>query len=228
MCAAHPSSLTEDSDVYRTTSAITPVGGLLKRSFDLILTILSLLSALLLMLGIVVLIRLLSKGPAFYVHHRVGFNGKVFPCLKFRTMVVDADERLRHLLSTNSEARREFEITQKLKDDPRIIPGIGHFLRRTSLDELPQLVNVLLGHMSLVGPRPVTEGELRKYKGAAREYISSRPGITGLWQISGRSDITFENRVKIDQSYIRGWSLLLDLRIILSTFAVVLLRRGAY
>lgn len=220
--------MTSNSDSYVPLSKIRPLGGWTKRSFDVAFATLALLSASVLLVGIAVLIRLRTQGPAVYVHHRVGYGGKLFPCLKFRTMVVDADERLKHLLTTNSEARREFEVTRKLRNDPRIIPGIGHFLRKNSLDELPQLMNVLLGHMSLVGPRPVTEQELLRYKDASRDYISARPGITGLWQISGRSEISFENRVRIDQSYIRAWSFLSDLRIILNTVAALLLRRGAY
>lgn len=208
--------------------ALRPVGGKAKRIFDIVVAVTSLFSLSLLFLTIMAMIRLRSNGPIFYAHQRVGYGGQMFPCLKFRTMVVDADERLCKLLERDPEARQEFELYQKLKDDPRIISGIGSFLRKTSLDELPQLINVLLGQMSIVGPRPVTEGELDKYKDAVDDYFKSRPGITGLWQISGRSNLSFDDRVQIDRTYIYGWSFLQDLRIILSTFRVVLLRHGAY
>lgn len=200
----------------------------MKRVFDVGFAAAALLSVSLLFIAIIVMIRLTSKGPAIYMHRRVGFGGRTFPCLKFRTMVTDADERLKKLLETNAEARREFELHRKLRHDPRIIPGIGTFLRTTSLDELPQLINVLLGHMSIVGPRPVTEEEINKYKDAAEDYYRSRPGMTGLWQVSGRNNLSFDERVRIDQSYIRKWSFFQDIRIILRTSEVVFLRRGAY
>lgn len=221
-------SFAGSSDVYREGERVRPVGGRSKRAFDLGFSLIALFSVSLLFVAVMAMIRLSSKGPVFYVHHRVGYGGRSFPCLKFRTMVVDADERLRRLLETDAKARREFELFQKLKRDPRIIPGIGSFLRTTSLDELPQLINVLLGQMSVVGPRPVTKEELGKYKEAVQDYFRSRPGITGLWQVSGRNDLSFEDRVKIDQAYIYRWSFLQDLRIILRTFEVVVLRRGAY
>ena len=216
------------SGVYADGGPVRPVGGKSKRLFDIVFALTALLSMSLLFIGVMAMIRLSSKGPVFFLHPRVGYGGRSFPCLKFRTMVIDADDRLRRMLEADPAARREFELYQKLKRDPRVIPGIGAFLRTTSLDELPQLVNVLLGHMSIVGPRPVTHGELRKYKEAVGDYLRSRPGITGLWQISGRNDLSFDDRVRYDQSYIYRWSFLQDLRIILRTFEVVVLRRGAY
>jgi lipopolysaccharide/colanic/teichoic acid biosynthesis glycosyltransferase len=216
------------SDVYNDGERLRPVGGKVKRAFDVGFSLVALLSVALLFVAIMVMIRLSSRGSVFYVHHRVGYGGRLFPCLKFRTMVIDADDRLRRLLESDPVAYQEFELFQKLKRDPRIIPGIGSFLRTTSLDELPQLINVLLGQMSIVGPRPVTKDELGKYSEAVGDYLRSRPGITGLWQVSGRNDLSFEDRVKIDQSYVYRWSFLQDLRIILRTFHVVVLRRGAY
>lgn len=216
------------SDVYNDGERLRPVGGKVKRAFDVGFSLIALLSVALLFVAIMVMIRLSSRGSVFYVHHRVGYGGRLFPCLKFRTMVIDADDRLRRLLESDPVAYQEFELFQKLKRDPRIIPGIGSFLRTTSLDELPQLINVLLGQMSIVGPRPVTKDELGKYSEAVGDYLRSRPGITGLWQVSGRNDLSFEDRVKIDQSYVYRWSFLQDLRIILRTFHVVVLRRGAY
>lgn len=221
-------SFAGSSDVYLEGERHRPVGGKTKRAFDVGFSLIALLSVSLLFVVVMAMIRLSSKGPIFYAHQRVGYGGRPFPCLKFRTMVIDADERLRRLLEADPVASREFELFQKLKGDPRIVPGIGSFLRTTSLDELPQLINVLLGQMSVVGPRPVTKDELGKYKEAVGDYLRSRPGITGLWQVSGRNDLSFEDRVKIDQFYVYRWSFLQDLRILLRTFEVVVLRRGAY
>jgi len=167
-------------------------------------------------------------GPALYGHERVGLGGRRFACLKFRSMVTDSAERLAALLASDPAARAEWEATRKLKHDPRVT-RIGRFLRATSLDELPQLINVLRGEMSLVGPRPVPAAELEaEYGAAAGHYMSVRPGITGLWQVSGRSDTTYAKRVALDVHYAVNPSLWQDIRILLKTPAVVLLRRGAY
>lgn len=167
-------------------------------------------------------------GPAFFAHRRVGEGGREFGCLKFRSMVVDSDRRLAALLESDPAARTEWETTRKLKKDPRVT-AVGRLLRATSLDELPQLINVLKGEMSLVGPRPVTPSELAQYYGAAAEhYTSVRPGITGLWQISGRNDTSYAERVALDVAYATQPSLAEDLRILLRTPLVVLQRRGAY
>jgi lipopolysaccharide/colanic/teichoic acid biosynthesis glycosyltransferase len=167
-------------------------------------------------------------GPVFFAHERVGRHGARFGCLKFRSMVVDSDRRLAALLAADPEARAEWEATRKLRRDPRVT-WIGRILRATSLDELPQLINVLRGEMSLVGPRPVPASELAAQYGAAAEhYLSVRPGITGLWQVSGRSDTTYAERVALDVRYATGHCLAMDLGILLRTPLVVLLRRGAY
>jgi lipopolysaccharide/colanic/teichoic acid biosynthesis glycosyltransferase len=167
-------------------------------------------------------------GPAFFAHQRVGRGGKLFGCLKFRSMVVDSQARLEALLANDPAARAEWEATRKLKNDPRIT-RIGRFLRSTSLDELPQLINVLLGEMSLVGPRPVQEAEIDRYYGAsAAHYMAVRPGITGLWQVSGRSETSYESRVALDVSYVSRPSLLADLSILLRTPVAVVSRRGAH
>lgn len=167
-------------------------------------------------------------GPAFFAHQRVGRGGKLFGCLKFRSMVVDSQARLEALLANDPTARAEWEATRKLKNDPRIT-RIGSFLRSTSLDELPQLINVLLGEMSLVGPRPVQEAEIDRYYGAsAAHYMAVRPGITGLWQVSGRSETSYESRVALDVSYVSRPSLLADISILLRTPVAVLSRRGAH
>lgn len=166
-------------------------------------------------------------GAAFYAHRRVGRGGDAFGCLKFRSMVVDSQARLDALLARDADARAEWDATRKLRHDPRVT-RVGRFLRATSLDELPQLVNVLRGEMSLVGPRPVTQAELDQFYGAAgAHYTSVRPGITGLWQVSGRSDTSYSQRVALDVAYVATPSLWQDIRILLRTPMAVLSRRGA-
>lgn len=205
-----------------------PVGGTLKRIFDFSFSVLAVLTAMPFFLILPVIIWSVAPGPAFFAHRRVGHNGKMFPCLKFRTMVLNADEVLKTHLASNPDAREEFARHQKLKKDPRIIPVVGEFLRKTSLDELPQFVNVIRGEMSVVGPRPITTDELRNYGKAAAHYKSARPGLTGLWQVSGRSDLSFAERVELDTSYVLNCSILLDLRLIVRTIGVLLSGKGAY
>lgn len=169
-----------------------------------------------------------SPGPVIFKHMRVGKNGKLFPCYKFRSMCLDADKVLTDLLANDPEIRAEWERDFKLKNDPRITRS-GAFLRKTSLDELPQIFNVLRGDMSLVGPRPVTQEELDKYYGdAAKLYCSVKPGITGLWQVSGRSDTTYEERVKMDCWYVQNSNIWLDIRLLLRTVSAVISKRGSY
>jgi lipopolysaccharide/colanic/teichoic acid biosynthesis glycosyltransferase len=186
---------------------------------------------LLLSLPVFVILSVLVRadgGPAFYAHERVGRGGRRFGCLKFRSMVTDSAARLEAMLAEDPAARAEWDATRKLRHDPRIT-WIGRFLRASSLDELPQLINVLRGDMSLVGPRPVIAAELAAHYGAAAEhYLSVRPGITGLWQVSGRSSTSYDTRVALDVRYATNPSLLADMRILLRTPAAVLLRRGAY
>jgi Undecaprenyl-phosphate galactose phosphotransferase WbaP len=166
-------------------------------------------------------------GSTTYGHERVGLNGKKFKCLKFRSMVMNSKEVLEELLANNSEAREEWEREFKLKNDPRVTP-IGAFLRKTSLDELPQLWNVFKGEMSLVGPRPVIEEELERYNGDVDYYLMAKPGMSGLWQVSGRSDTDYETRVYLDSWYVKNWSLWYDVVILFKTVGVVLDREGAY
>ena len=169
-----------------------------------------------------------SSGPVFFVHNRIGKNGKNIPTLKFRSMYSDAKERLEKLLKKHEELREEWEKDFKLKDDPRVTK-IGAFLRKTSLDELPQIFNVLKGEMNFVGPRPVLQEELDMYyKEDAEYYFMVKPGITGLWQVSGRSDTSYDFRVATDKWYVSNWSLWLDIVILLKTVKVVLFRDGAY
>jgi undecaprenyl-phosphate galactose phosphotransferase len=202
---------------------------ILRRIFDILFSILVLILTFPLFIAIVIAIKLTDKGPIFFKHKRVGLNGKTFEVIKFRTMYPDAQEKLKELLEKDPKAREEWEKTFKLKNDPRVTP-IGKFLRKTSLDELPQFINVLKGEMSVVGPRPVTEEELKKYYGdKAKYYLSVKPGITGYWQVEGRSDVEdYKKRVEMDVWYVKNRSFWLDLKIILKTIKVILTGKGAY
>lgn len=199
---------------------------ILKRVFDITgsLAIIVILSPALIYIS-----RKVKKdgGPAIYGHERIGKGGKPFKCLKFRSMVVNSKEVLEQVLASDTEARAEWDATFKLKNDPRITK-IGHFLRRTSLDELPQLFNVLRGEMSLVGPRPIITAELERYNDEVDYYLLSKPGMTGLWQVSGRSDVDYETRVYLDAWYVKNWSMWNDIAILFKTIGVVLKRDGAY
>lgn len=166
-------------------------------------------------------------GNAIYGHPRIGRNGKIFKCLKFRSMVVNSKEVLDELLRTDPEARAEWEKDFKLKNDPRITK-IGAFIRKTSLDELPQLFNVLKGEMSLVGPRPIVADELERYQDDVEYYLMAKPGMTGLWQVSGRNDVDYNTRVYFDSWYVKNWSLWNDIAILFKTVNVVLKKDGAY
>ncbi len=207
---------------------IPPVGGGAKRVFDILFSTLAMLGTLPFYLILPVLIYLISPGPVFYSHNRIGFRGKTFPCLKFRTMVLDADRVLAEHLANNPEARAEFKRHRKLKEDPRVIPFVGSFLRKSSIDEFPQFLNVIRGEMSVVGPRPLTLEELNDYGEAAGRYKAARPGITGLWQVSGRSDVSFQKRVELDTNYVANCSLPSDLWLIAKTIGVLMNQRGAY
>ena len=176
---------------------------------------------------IAALIKLTSRGPIFYGHRRVGEGGTTFLAWKFSTMVANADELLELYLLENPELRMEWEADHKLRNDPRVT-GFGRFLRQTSLDELPQIWNVLCGEMSLVGPRPIVRAETTKYGAEFDLYQKVRPGITGLWQVSGRSNTTYRERVAMDVQYVRNWSVWLDIYLLAKTAGVVLRRRGAY
>jgi lipopolysaccharide/colanic/teichoic acid biosynthesis glycosyltransferase len=204
-------------------------GRMLKRAGDIFfaLLVLSLGSPLFLLLAL--LVKLSSKGSVFYSQRRIGRGYKGFGCLKFRTMRKDADRVLASVLASNPALKHEFERDFKLKNDPRITP-IGKFLRRSSLDELPQFINVLKGQMSVVGPRPIVWDELERYGRAMDEVLAVRPGLTGLWQVSGRNNLSYETRVRLDLRYARSRNVWLDLRIILRTVGVILLPmdRGAY
>lgn len=198
----------------------------LKRGFDLMASALALLLLSPLLLVLATAVRL-DGGPATFSQPRIGRHGRTFRCYKFRTMQVDADQRLHALLQQDGQARAQWEKTRKLRDDPRVT-RLGTWLRRSSLDELPQLWNVLRGDMSLVGPRPVLAEELACYGDKVDLYLRVRPGLTGLWQVSGRSDTTYEERVALDAWYIRNWSLWYDIAILFKTVHVLYSRKGAY
>ena len=207
--------------------AASPVGGMRKRSFDITAACVGLVLLIPLLFLIAMAVKFADRGPIFYRHWRIGRNGVPFPCLKFRTMVPNSDTVLRRHLATNHRAASEWQRGCKLKDDPRITP-LGLVLRKTSLDELPQLFNILKGEMSVVGPRPIVTEEIAKYGDAIEHYLAARPGLTGLWQISGRNDVDYGIRVALDRRYVEEWSFGRDLLIIFKTAVVVLSSRGCY
>ncbi len=198
--------------------------GLGKRVFDIVFALL-LLPVVAPIIALLWCIVRLDGGPGFFGHTRVGKNAKPFKCWKIRSMVVDAETRLHAYLDANPDAAAEWERDHKLTDDPRI-NRLGHILRKTSLDELPQVWNVLKGEMSFVGPRPVVAIELVKYGSSASAYLAQKPGITGLWQISGRNDISYAERVSLDAAYLTRCSFLSDVRIIFLTASAMFLRTG--
>lgn len=198
----------------------------LKRVLDVVGAAVALLLLAPVFAGVALLVAM-DGGRIVFAHHRIGLDGKTFGCLKFRTMVVGAEELLPEYLALHPEAAIEWKREQKLNFDPRVT-GIGKILRRTSLDELPQLWNVLCGQMSLVGPRPVTQSEINdRYKRFAPLTTSVKPGLTGLWQVSGRNNLDYEQRVALDVDYVKHWSLTRDLSILVRTVNVVLARSGA-
>lgn len=180
-----------------------------------------------LMITVAFLVYAQDGGPAIFAHKRLGKGGRHFRCLKFRSMAMDAEERLAELLARDPVARAEWEKDHKLRDDPRVTK-LGAFLRKSSLDELPQLLNVLRGEMSLVGPRPIVDAEVPKYGRRFRHYCAVKPGITGLWQVSGRNDTSYRSRVAMDCIYAERRSALLDAKIMVATVPAVLLSRGSY
>jgi UDP-galactose-lipid carrier transferase len=176
---------------------------------------------------LVALMNIGDRGPIFFAHRRIGIGGKPFYCLKFRTMVINGDQILKEAMERDPAIAAEWHATQKLKNDPRVTP-IGKFLRKTSLDELPQLVNVLMRQMSLVGPRPIVESEVRFYGEDIAHYYNTRPGVTGLWQVSGRSNTSYTRRVQLDVWYVNNWTVWLDIAVLLKTLPAVLARSGAH
>ncbi len=207
---------------------LSPVNRILKRGFDLAASLAGLIVNLPLFLLVAVGIKLDSRGPVLFVQERFGKDGKKFKLIKFRTMYTDADERLKEHLGQNPEQQKEWEQYKKLKSgDPRITP-FGRFLRRLSLDEVPQLYNVFKGDMSVVGPRPYLPREKEDIEKYASIIFRVKSGLTGLWQIKGRNELSFKTRLKLDEFYVRNWSFLLDITIILKTFGAVVRGKGAY
>ena len=200
---------------------------IIKRFIDLIITIIGGLIISPVLIFIALLVGLTSKGPILYSHKRIGKNGKYFNAYKFRTMKKNADIFLNEYLDKNPMLKQEWEEDQKLKYDPRVT-FFGRILRKLSIDEFPQLINIIRGEMSLVGPRPIVDNEIEKYKHSYELYKKVKPGMTGLWQISGRNNTTYEERVNLDTFYVRNWSVMLDIYILWNTISVVLLRKGAY
>ncbi len=203
------------------------IGGRSKRALDLLIAGLALLILLPLVILVALAVKLSSPGPVLYGHQRIGHGGKTFRCWKFRSMVPDGAAILEAYFEADPKAREIWNTDRKLQNDPRVT-RIGAVLRAFSIDELPQLLNVLKGEMSIVGPRPVVQEELDTYGGAAALYLRTRPGITGLWQVSGRSDLGFRQRITLDADYVTNWSLSLDMTIILRTVPVVISAKGSY
>jgi Undecaprenyl-phosphate galactose phosphotransferase WbaP len=200
---------------------------IMKRAIDLAVSLTALSLSLPLLLLVAIAIKCTSRGPVLFGHSRIGRNGRSFKAWKFRTMRLDAEKILREYLAANPTAKKEWELDNKLRNDPRVT-RLGRRLRQFSLDELPQLWNVLKGDMSIVGPRPIVKAEIARYGDAFRLYATVKPGITGLWQVSGRNDIDYRGRVMLDQFYIRHWSPWLDVYVLAKTIVAVLLRDGAY
>ena len=199
----------------------------IKRAFDLLFTVCGGLCILPFLLVIAVMVAFDNKGNVIFAHRRIGRDGKEFKCYKFQTMIPNAQEALEKYLAENPEARKEWEESFKLTDDPRVTK-LGNILRKTSLDEMPQLWNVIRGDMSLVGPRPIVAKEIERYGEYFREYAMVTPGITGMWQASGRSDTTYEERVEMDTWYVRNWSVWIDLMYLFKTVKIVFTGKGAY
>jgi exopolysaccharide production protein ExoY len=204
-----------------------PLGGVFKRGFDVVAAISGILLLCPLFLMLAMLVKFSDGGRVFYGHQRIGRNGNAFPCLKFRTMVENGDQVLAAHFAKDPQLREEWIATRKLQDDPRVT-RVGAVLRKLSLDELPQIFNILRGDMSFVGPRPVVEDELELYGPAADYYLQSRPGLTGLWQVSGRNDVSYGTRVAFDRHYVENWSFVFDLKILIRTIPAVFSSRGSY
>jgi len=203
-----------------------PARSAAKRVIDILGASLGLIFVSPFLLLAMILIRRTDGGPAIFAQDRIGHGGKLFRCYKLRSMVVDSQARLDELLRTDPEARAEWEATQKLTHDPRIT-RLGKFLRKSSLDELPQLWNILMGDMSIVGPRPIVQNEISKYGADFIYYTDVRPGLTGLWQVSGRSDTTYDERVALDVKYVREWTVFGDIKVIAKTVPAILATKGA-
>jgi len=208
-------------DIYRVKSSRV------KRVMDLAMAFPVLVLVSPLLMAIYALLKIFDPGPALFTQQRIGRDGRTFVVYKFRTMRVDAAERLQHVLANDPQAAAEWAEYQKLRNDPRVTL-LGHFLRKSSLDELPQLLNIVRGEMSVIGPRPVTASEMQRYGADLPFYTAVRPGVLGLWQVRGRNTLTYPQRVAFDVQYVQTWSIWQDVKIMLMAVPVVLLGRGAY
>lgn len=222
------------SEIFRTTpqpqafsQTLAPMDDVASEAMHFAIALVALIFVAPLMLFVALAIFSHDRGPIVFAHRRIGRGGASFPCLKFRSMAVDAEARLAEVLASDPDARAEWDKDHKLRNDPRVTK-LGAFLRRTSLDELPQLFNVLAGDMSLVGPRPIVDAEIQKYGRRFQQYCAVKPGITGLWQVSGRNDTSYRARVALDCIYAKRRTVALDLAIMFNTVPAVLLRRGSY
>lgn len=198
----------------------------IKRAFDIVVSFSAMILLLPLFVLIGVLIKIDSKGPIFFLQKRIGKNGKMFKLYKFRTMYLNADRELKRILATDENARCEYELNKKLENDPRITK-MGKIIRKLSLDELPQLINIFIGNMTFIGPRPYLYREKKDMKNYYDKIIKVKPGLTGLWQVSGRSNVTFDARLKLDEEYLNNISLKSDLKIFLKTFIIIFKKEGA-
>lgn len=223
----HADAGSEQSSAFEWAIRNRSIDNILIRCLDLTISLLALLFFAPFMALVALAIRLTDPGPLVFKQQRIGKGGELFPCYKFRTMRIDAEEILAAMLASDPAIRAEWARDHKLRNDPRV-STIGNLLRRTSIDELPQLFNVLRGHMSIVGPRPITDRECGRYGRYFNHYIAVRPGITGVWQVSGRSSTTYRRRVACDIVYARTRSMATNVRIIAVTIPMVLLARGAY
>tara|TARA_B100000212_G_C27382863_1_gene537899 strand:- start:2467 stop:3120 length:654 start_codon:yes stop_codon:yes gene_type:complete len=201
----------------------------LKSFLDIFFALLILLIGSPFLIVISLLIKLSSRGPIFFSQERIGKNNKTFKCIKFRTMHPEAEDMLENLINNNKSIRKEFNETHKIKNDPRIT-NIGKFLRKTSLDEIPQFLNVIKMEMSVIGPRPIVKEEIEKYGNSISKVLTVKPGITGLWQVSGRNNLSYKRRVSLDCIYVNNVNFIMDIRIIIRTLGVILFPndRGAY
>jgi len=214
-------------DAEARATASSPPGLGVKRAIDLIAALIGIVIASPVLVALVLMVALTSRGPVFYVQERLGRDGRPFPLVKLRTMRRHADRMLADYLERHPELAEEWRATWKLRNDPRVT-RVGRLMRRYSLDELTQLFNVLVGHMSIVGPRPVVADEIARFGDRARDILAFRPGLTGLWAISGRNDLSYDERVELEHRYVRTWSIKRDISIIVRTIPAVFRRHGAY
>jgi Undecaprenyl-phosphate galactose phosphotransferase WbaP len=223
----NPQQLDGLAGIHLQQNLMLPLPRLTKRCMDFVTAILGGIVLLPFLFYLAVAVKMSSRGPIIYGHTRIGRNGRRFKAWKFRTMFQDSNLVLEQYLEANPDAQEEWERDHKLRFDPRIT-RIGRFLRKTSLDELPQLWNVIWGDMSLVGPRPIVDAEIIKYGPYYGFYTMVKPGITGLWQVSGRNNTTYDERVQLDTYYVRNWSPWMDVVLLLKTIRIVLFAKGAY